>query len=294
MNRRDMLRATGAAVLGLSAFPLRWTAAAGTKPQKVLYFTHSSGFVHSVVKRKDGQLAHSEKVLTEMGKKAGFDVVCSQDESVFDGDLDQFDLIAFYTTGKVISDAHKEKLLKTVEAGKGFVGFHCATDTFHSKGKTLDPYLAMLGAEFTGHQSQQKAMMKIVSPEFPGLKGLESFALNEEWYTFHKFLPDLHVILVQETQGMHDPVYQRPPYPATWARMHGKGRVFYTSMGHREDVWTNPIFQQIALGGIAWSLRNVDADVSPNISVVTPHADDKAPDVKKTDAKKDAKKPAKV
>ena len=56
MNRRDMLRATGAAVLGLSAFPLRWTAAAGTKPQKVLYFTHSAGFVHSVV--KDARMAN--------------------------------------------------------------------------------------------------------------------------------------------------------------------------------------------------------------------------------------------
>jgi type 1 glutamine amidotransferase len=282
MNRRDMLRTTGAAVLGLSAFPLRWTAAADKKPQKVLYFTRSAGFKHSVVSRKDGQLAHSEKVLTEMGKKAGFEVVCSQEESVFDGDLGQFDLIAFYTTGDVISPERKAKLLATIHAGKGFVGFHCATDTFHSKGQVLDPYLAMVGAEFTGHGSQQKVTMKIVSPDFPGLKGLgDSFAMLEEWYTFHKFLPDLHVILVQETQGMHDSLYQRPPYPATWARLHGKGRVFYTSMGHREDVWTSPIFQQIALGGIAWALCNVDADVTPNIAAVTPRADENAHEAKK-------------
>ncbi len=64
--------------------------------------------------------------------------------------------------------------------------------------------------------------------------------------------------------------YQRPPYPATWARRHGRGRVFYTSMGHREDVWTNPIFQGVLLGGIAWSLRNVDADVTPNLEKATP------------------------
>ncbi|MGI6417442.1 MAG: ThuA domain-containing protein [Thermoguttaceae bacterium] len=42
--------------------------------------------------------------------------------------------------------------------------------------------------------------------------------------------------------------YQRPAYPATWAKMDGRGRVFYTSMGHREDVWTNKTFQQIVLG----------------------------------------------
>jgi hypothetical protein len=88
---------------------------------------------------------------------------------------------------------------------------------------------------------------------------------------------------------MTDSLYQRPPYPATWARLHGKGRVFYTSMGHREDVWTNSIFQQIILGGIAWALRNVDADVTPNIATVTPHADDKAAEVKKPAGKKKAK-----
>ena len=272
MNRRDMLLATGAAV-GLSAFPFRW-AAAGEKKQKVLYFTRSAGFVHSVVQRKNGELAFSEKVLTEMGAKAGFDVVCSQEESVFDGDLDQFDLIAFYTTGNVLSPQRKTKMLKAIQGGKGFIGFHCATDSFHSSG--IDPYTAMIGAEFIVHGAQQKATMKVVSPNFPGIKGLgDSFALNEEWYAQHKFAPDLHVILVQETAGMEGPMYQRPPYPATWARMHGKGRVFYTSMGHREDVWTNPIFQQIVLGGIAWALRNVDADVAPNIASVTPHANPK-------------------
>ncbi len=56
--------------------------------------------------------------------------------------------------------------------------------------------------------------------------------------------------LVQETNGMKDADYDRPPYPATWARKHGEGRVFYTSMGHREDVWTNPIFESILIGGL--------------------------------------------
>jgi hypothetical protein len=73
---------------------------------------------------------------------------------------------------------------------------------------------------------------------------------------------------------MKGAMYQRPSFPATWARMHGKGRVFYTSMGHREDVWTNPIFQQIVLGGIAWALGNVEADVTPNIATVTPKANE--------------------
>ncbi len=80
------------------------------------------------------------------------------------------------------------------------------------------------------------------------------------------------MILVQETEGMVDAQYQRPPFPATYARMHDKGRVFYTSFGHREDIWTNPKVQEVVLGGIAWALRNIDADVTPNIDQVTPKA----------------------
>ena len=71
---------------------------------------------------------------------------------------------------------------------------------------------------------------------------------------------------------MSGTMYQRPAYPATWARMYGQGRVFYTSMGHREDVWTNPMFQDILFGGIAWAVHNVDADVTPNIEQVAPGA----------------------
>ena len=115
--------------------------------------------------------------------------------------------------------------------------------------------------------------MKIVSPKFPGVEGLgASFRMLEEWYALKNFAKDLHVILVQETAGMTDACYQRPPFPATWARLHGQGRVFYTSLGHREDVWTNKIFQQICLGGFSWVMKHVDADVTPNIEQVTPKA----------------------
>jgi uncharacterized protein len=53
-------------------------------------------------------------------------------------------------------------------------------------------------------------------------------------------------------------------------REHGKGRVFYTSMGHREDVWTNPLFHQVILGGMAWAAGNVDAEVKPNLTEACP------------------------
>ena len=290
MKRREMLKATSAAVLGLSAFPLGWAAAAEKKKQKVLYFTRSAGYEHSAVHREGDQLSHSEKALTEMGKRAGFEVECTKDGRVFDGNLDQYDVIAFYTSGDLtrpnkqntppMTPGGKKKLLEAIAGGKGFVGFHAAADTFHSKGPRneiqteVDPYIAMLGGELVTHGAQQEASL-IIASRFPGAGNMgcaEGISFTEEWYALKNFATDLHVILVQETRYMKGDCYQRPDYPCTWARMHGKGRVFYTSFGHRDDIWTNPFVQTIVLGGMAWALGNVKANVGPNIDRVTPGA----------------------
>ena len=279
MGRRELL-GWGAAALSLRA---------GAR-QKVLYFTRSAGYEHSPVKREGSRLALSEQTLTEMGRRAGFDVECTKDGRVFDGDLSQYDLFAFYTTGDLtqpdalqtppMTAAGKRKFLDAIAAGKGFVGFHSATDTFHSKGpanenqKDLDPYIAMLGGEFIIHGAQQEASLLITS-KHPSVRDLgmgEGIAFKDEWYALKNFAPDLHVVLVQETKMMKGECYQRPNFPCTWARAHGKGRVFYTSLGHREDIWTNPFFQTITMGGMAWALGNVQADITPNIDKVTPQA----------------------
>jgi hypothetical protein len=284
MKRRDMLKLTSAA-LGLSALPLGSLLAADTKPKRILYFTRSAGYEHSVVHRQGGQLAFSEKILTEMGKKAGYEVECSQDGRLFDGDLAAYDAFAFYTSGNLTSPqgngkpmtaAGKQRLLDAVGGGKGFLGLHACTDSFRSNDvkAALDPFLAMVGAEFVAHDAQQEATLRIVS-QFPGIAKLgrgRDITLLEEWYAHWKFVKDLHVILVQETKGMKGPHYQRPPYPATWARKHGQGRVFYTSLGHREDIWTNPVFQGITLAGLAWITGRVAFDPNPNIDEVAPGA----------------------
>lgn len=289
MNRRTILRAAGAAFVTASAFPSAWVRSAEEKKQKILYFTRSAGFEHGAVKRKDGQLSISERILTELGRQHGFKVVCTKDGRVFDGDLDQYDAIAFYTSGDLtkpnkaktppMSAEGKKRLLQAIAAGKGFVGFHAATDTFHSKGSRkenqtkVDPYIAMIGGEFIVHGAQQEALIRAASPDFPGVKQFgESQRLKEEWYALKNFAEDLHVILIEDNEGMQGECYQRPPFPATWARMHNKGRVFYTSFGHRDDIWTNPKVQGIILGGLAWAMGNKTIQVKPNIHEVTPKA----------------------
>lgn len=297
MNRRDMLVRSGAAALtlGLYRFPLGW-AAGRAEAKRVMVFTRSQGFEHSVVKKgRGGEEPLVHKVVTAMGKKHGFEVHCTKDgRELIPENFAKYDVFLFETTGDLTRDGgdgtppmpkeSKAAFIKAIADGKGYVGCHCASDTFHSpnylsgkrwindEAEKVDPYIAMVGGEFGGHGAQQKSKMRVVDPSFPATKDLADFDRNEEWYSLKNFAPDMHVLLVQETEGMKGLDYQRPSFPATWARMHGKGRVFYTSMGHREDVWESDLFQNILLGGMSWASGNVDADVSPNLEKAAPKA----------------------
>lgn len=262
--------------------PAGWTPHPSGRRQRLLYFTRTVGYEHSAVHRDGQTLSHSEQRLVELGQRAGFDVDCSKDGSTFDEDLDRYDAFVFYTLGDLtrtqehmappMTPRGKQRLLEAIAAGTGFCGFHSATDTFYGDG--IDPYIEMMGAEFCGHGHEQEAALLLKSSAFPGLEGLDGrLSFFEEWYAFKKMTHDMHVILALETASMKGTVYQRPPMPATWARNYGQGRVFYTSLGHREEVWNDPRFQQIALAGLAWCLKNVDADVTPNFDRATPGGD---------------------
>lgn len=206
--------------------------------------------------------------------------------------------------------AGKQALLDAIKNGKGFIGAHSAADTFHTdetaetntnqprtwryqnRGDKADPYIQMIGGELLVHGTQQIAQVSVVDPKFPGFAARRaSFELMEEWYSMANFAPDMHVLLVQQPAIMRDPnangkdwppagwdtPYKRPPYPSTWARMHGRGRVFYTSIGHREDTWMSPVFQEILFGGIAWAVGNIDSDLTPNLAQVAPRASELPP-----------------
>lgn len=285
LNRRQLLLA-GAAVLGAGTLGHAALAAPRRAAKKVLFFTKSSGFQHPVIARKGSTLGLCERILAEAGKEHGFEIVPCKDGRVFEPDqIGQWDAFVFYTTGDLTTlgntqqegPAHpmskdgKKAFLDAIAGGKGFVGLHSATDTFHSHGDEVDPYVKMIGGEFISHGDQQVASLNVVSEDFPGVKPFgKHFEINDEWYSQKNLADDLHVVIAHDTKGMHGWQYERPGFPQTWARMHGKGRVFYTSMGHREDVVENPRFQGLVLGALGWVTHGCDVDASPNVSKVTP------------------------
>lgn len=308
LNPKSLLLGLGLALLAgstLSAAPVR-----------VLYFTKSSGYEHSAIKHVNGAPSYSENILTKLAPANGFEFTFSKDGSKFSpAYLAQFDVIMFYTSGDLMSAgtdgeppmtaAGKQALLDAIAGGKGFVGVHSCSDTFHSNehgggnnphrdqryqnfGDGADPFVKMLGGEFIRHGPQQVAHVTVIDPKFPGFGGLGSeFNVKEEWYSLKEFAPDDHVLLVIDTKGMEGSDYDRPAYPIAWARLHGKGRVVFNAMGHRDDVWDSAAYQSMVTGMIKWAAGVEKADVPGNLMSVAPgHATLAKPPVEKPAAAK--------
>jgi len=293
-GRREFLRA--AAVTGAGVVVSKRLLSAA--PKSVLVFTKSSGFEHDAVKRVGGKPSLIDDSVTALGNKYSFHVGVTKDGRIFEtGKLHSYAAVVFFTSGDLttlgtdgkppMSPEGKKKLLDAIHKGMGFVGVHAAADTFHplpdppdrsnryiAHGEQQDPYLKMLGAEFIIHGSDprlQDANLIVNDAKFPGLDGVISpVKFNEEWYSLKDFQPDLHVILTLDTQGMKGNCYQRAPYPVTWARMHGKGRVFYMAMGDRPENWKNEFFLNLLGGGIRWAIGDATASLEPNLKQAAP------------------------
>lgn len=294
LSRRRFLQASAIAGAGL-ALPKDLLAA---KKKSVLIFTKSSGFEHDVIKTSDGHPSILEQAVTGLAQQHGFEVTATKDGRMFDSpDFKKYAAVLFFTTldltqvgtdgNPAMSAAGKQTLLDAVHGGMGFVGVHAAADTFHTEpdtkdlanryiahGENSDPYLRMLGGEFITHGSTprlQTTNLIVTDAKFPGLEGVTSpVSLMDEWYSLKDFAPDLHVILAIDTKGMTGEPYHRAPYPGTWARMHGKGRVFYTAIGDRPENWSNTFFLNLLAGGIRWSIGDVKASVEKNLAQATP------------------------
>jgi hypothetical protein len=295
-TRRDFLRTT--AVAGAGLLTLRPAFAA--KKKSVLLFTKSSGFEHAVIKVADGKPSIVENAVRDMSAKYNFDLTASKDGRIFDSkEFHEYAALVFFTTGVLTEEGNdknppmstqgKQAFLDAVQSGLGFVGIHAATDTFHTPpdppdnsnryiahGEQSDPYIRMIGGEFIIHGQQNDARLQttnviIDDPKFPGLEGVHSpVSLMDEWYSMKDFAPDLHVICTLDTSTMNGNAYKRAPYPVVWARMQGRGKVFYTAIGDRPENWQNAFHLNLLAGGIRWAIGDASASVSPNLKTAAP------------------------
>jgi type 1 glutamine amidotransferase len=236
----------------------------GAASKQLLVVTVTKGFRHS-------SIPTAEKVLAELGEKSGVfsvDYVRTDQEmaqKMTPEALKKYDAIVFANTTGDLPLPDKQAFLDWIKSGKGFVATHSGSDTFHG----FPPYIEMLGGEFETHHAQAQVDCINEDPKHPACRHLgPTFHVKDEIYLLKNFdRTKVHPLLMLDKH----PNDKTPgEYPIAWAKEYGKGRVFYTSLGHREDVWDpntpesfkreNPqsvaeAYQQHLLGGIKWVLK---------------------------------------
>ncbi|HKX32273.1 MAG TPA: ThuA domain-containing protein [Blastocatellia bacterium] len=228
-------------------------AAAAKKPN-VLYCTQSKGFRHAV-------LHESEEVMEGLGPANGFNVTITQhaEEYFTPEKLKNLDVIIFYTTGELpLSDVQKAAFLNFIRSGKGFIGIHSATDTFYK----WPEYGEMIGGYFDGHPWTQNDSVTLSATDrkSPLTKHWEeSFTLTEEIYQFKEFQKDKVTVTMSMDPAKTDMTkkgIKAKEFPITWSRNFGQGRVFYTALGHRPEVWRDQRFQTMVVNAVKWAARD--------------------------------------
>ena len=182
--------------------------------------------------------------------------------------LNDFDAVLFFTGGDLEMDAQqKADLLSFVhEDGKGFIGVHSATITFTD----WPEYGEMIGGYFDEHPwGTFDAPIVVEDPSFPGMQHWpHSFVLRDEIYQMRNYSRDKVRVLMRldaSKLDLSNPKVHRTDrdFAVTWAKMYGKGRVYYSTLGHAKESWDNPNLQKMYTEAIRWATGLVDADVTP-------------------------------
>jgi uncharacterized protein len=229
------------------------------EPKRILFLTHSAGFRH-------GSIEAAREVLGQLSARSGrFTVLASEDLTNLNPErLNTFDAVFFFTSGELpISDVQKQALLDFVRNGKGFGGAHSATDTLY----TWPEYGQLIGGIFDGHPWTQQVRIDVEEVNDLTRHLAPRFAYREEIYQFRAFdRTSLRVLLTLDTSSVNlaaEGVNRRDEdFALTWMKPYGQGRVFYTALGHFDETWRDPSFQQTLLHALEWlaGLRpNLDA-----------------------------------
>jgi putative membrane-bound dehydrogenase-like protein len=244
--------------------------------KKLFLLTQSGDFDHDVVKPKDGKPSVVQRTFQELAGRTGmFELEHSRDARVLAPEkLKTVDIVVFYTTGTPGKQLpmNAQDLTDWVNAGGKFLGLHSATDTFHG----VPAYTKMINGEFQAHPWNQDTTVtiKILDPAHAAAKpwvdavakDANALTFKEEIYQLKNFDPaDVHVILGLD---MEKTELKKPQFiPIAYCKEQGKGRVFYTSLGHRQSVWENPVYQDHVIAALKWLTGEAQGDAKPNVDV---------------------------
>jgi uncharacterized protein len=202
---------------------------------------------------KDRQY-HDHMVITpvyeEFLSAAGFSVTSTTDLDAFlPANVKEYDVILLNTIGQELSREQERGLLDAVigaewgDTGKpkGLVGLHTAAASF----KGSPEYQRMLGGRFLTHPAiGPEYRFDIVNPGHPVTQGVSAFSLCDELYLLETY-PPMEVLVSCMFNGFERPI--------AWAKPYGRGRVFYSALGHGPEQVKNSNFQRLIVNAVRWA-----------------------------------------
>lgn len=249
------------------ALPAKATVAP-KKPRKLLIFSLSEGPRHDCI-------PVAQQTFVMMGEKTkAYTPVTSSDMAVFEpAKLAEFDAVLLNNTTnlKFENPEYRKSLMAFVKSGRGIIGIHAAADNFQLWPEAGE----MMGGYFDGHPWTANGTwaVKIDDKSHPLNKGFagKNFALSDEIYQIRgPYSRSTHHVLL--SLDMSDARNQKLPginrtdndFAIAWIKPWGKGRVFYCSLGHNLDVYSNPMVLRHYLDGIQYALGDLKANDSPS------------------------------
>lgn len=183
----------------------------------------------------------------------GFEVTATEDCAALEAPLDSFAAVVFLSTsGEVLTPAGRDRLAAYVEAGGGFVGVHAAACTEYDW-----PYYGeLLGARFDRHPALQPGRTVTEDRDHPATRHLPAvWDFTDEWYDFRTNPRPAVRVLLSADETSYEGGGMGGDHPLAWCRAQGRGRVFYTALGHTSEAYRDPDFRSHLLGGITWAAR---------------------------------------
>lgn len=299
MRRPAMRWMAAAAAGAIAAALLQTGAgrpAAQAQPSKrLLLLTHNAFYKHDSLAAAERAVAELGReggfeVTALEGYRQASDAI---DLSLISAEyLAQFDAVMMMTNGELpMTGEQRRALVEFVSAGGGFVAVHQTVVTLYTFpwfGELVGAYFARGPIFDVTNRSQRVAVLKVEDRDHPATRMLgERWALHDEFYQFarakwdpsrpdeavgptgypvpYAFARDqVHVLLSFDTEqtdftGLEPDWLRGGDYPQAWYQHFGRGRSFYTSLGHRADLWSgDPTFRAHVLGAIQWALGLAD------------------------------------
>jgi hypothetical protein len=223
----------------------------------ILLFSKTNGFRH------EEAIPACERSVREIAARRGWQLYATENAAVFDASLlARFRvLVSNNATGDNWSAAQRQAFQRWIEQGGGFVGVHAAAGTRY---RFWDWYTdVLLRGRFIGHPvfpQLQSARVVIEDPTHPALAGLgASFQHEDEWYSFEHSArqPGVRVLAsLDESSYTPREIWREiamGDHPIVWSHCPGRGRAFYSALGHTAATYARPEHERMLEGAIAWA-----------------------------------------